>query len=76
LCVSFDLVDHGSRWGYTVQALNQLRHPVALSEALDVLLRAMRPTLYHCIAIAIKIASSLPAFFVAIDLLFPTTITK
>ena len=37
-------------------------HPVALCEALDVLHRAMRLTLYRCIAMAIKIASDSPAF--------------
>ena len=40
---------------------------VALSEALDVLHRAMCPTLYCRIRMAIKIASDLPAFFVVID---------
>jgi hypothetical protein len=76
LCVSFELVDHGGCWGYMAQALNQWWHPVALSEALDVLHWVMCPASYRCIAMAIKIASSLPAFFVAIDLLLSTTIAK
>jgi hypothetical protein len=49
---------------------------VASSEALDVLHRVMRPALYRCIAMAIEIAIDLPAFFVAVDLLSPTTIAK
>ena len=59
-----------------MQALNQFWHPVASSEALDVLHRAMHPALYRCIAMAIKIASNLSAFFVAVDLLSPTTIAE
>jgi len=58
------------------QALDQWRHPVALSEALDVLYWAMRPTLYRRIRMAIKIASDLPAFFVIADSLLPTNIAK
>ena len=38
-------------------------HPVAPSEAMDVLYRAMRPTSYRRIRMAIKIVSNLPAFF-------------
>jgi hypothetical protein len=62
LCVSFKFVDHDSRQGNTAQALDRWQHPVALSEALDVLHWAMRPTSHRCIAMAIKIASDLPAF--------------
>jgi hypothetical protein len=58
------------------QALAQWRHPVASNEALDMLYRAMRPASYRCIAMAIKIAIDLPAFFVAVDSLSPTTIAK
>jgi hypothetical protein len=76
LCVSFKFVDHGGRQGNTAQVLDRWRHPVALSEALDVLHRAMRPTSHRCIAMAIKIASDSPAFFVAVDSLSPTTIAK
>jgi hypothetical protein len=59
-----------------MQALDQWWHPVASSEALDVLHWAMGPALYRCIAIAIEIAIDLPAFFIAVDLLSPTTIAK
>jgi hypothetical protein len=76
LCYFNEFVDHGGRRGDTAQALARWLHPVASSEAQDVIHRAMRPALYHCIAMAIKIASDSPAFFVAIDLLSPTTIAK
>jgi len=49
---------------------------VALSEAPDVLHREMHPALHRCIAMAIEIAIDLPAFFVAVNLLSPTTIAK
>jgi hypothetical protein len=60
LCYFNKFVDHGGRQGDMVQAISRLRHPVASSEALDVLYWVMRPALYHCIAMAIKIASNLP----------------
>jgi len=44
------------------QALAQWRHPLASSEALDVLHRAMRLALYRCIAMANEIVVDLPAF--------------
>ena len=50
--------------------------PVASSKALDVLHQAMRPALYRCIAMTIKIASNLPAFFVILDSLSPNIIAK
>ncbi len=59
-----------------MQALDQWRHPVASSEALDVLYREMRPASYRCIAMAIEIAIDSPAFFVAVDSFSPTTIAK
>jgi hypothetical protein len=74
LCCFNEFVDHGGRRGDTAQALAQWLHPVALSEALDVLHRAMRPALYRCIAMAIKIVVDLPAFFVSSILLLATTI--
>ena len=57
LCVLFEFVDHGGRRGDTAQALARWRHPVASSEALDVLQlhRAMRLASYRCIAMAIEI---------------------
>jgi hypothetical protein len=48
----------------------------ASSDALDVLHREMRPTLYRFIDLAIETASNLPAFFVAVHLLLPTTIAE
>jgi hypothetical protein len=61
LCVLFKFVDHGRCRGSTAQALAQWRHPVASSEALDVLYQAMCPASYHCIAMAIEIVVDLPA---------------
>jgi hypothetical protein len=46
------------------QALARWWHPVASSEALDVLHRAMRPTSYRRICMVIKTASDFPVFFV------------
>jgi hypothetical protein len=76
LCVLVKFVDHGGHQGNTAQALARWRHPVASSEALYVLYWSMRPALYRCIAMAIEIAIDLPAFFVAVDSLSPTTIAK
>jgi hypothetical protein len=76
LCCFNEFVDHGGRRGNTAQALTRWLHPVASSEALDVIHRVMRPASYHCIAMAIKIAIDSPAFFVAVDLLSPTKIVK
>jgi hypothetical protein len=59
-----------------MRALNRWRHPVASSEALDVLYRAMRPASYRCIAMAIEFAINSPDFFVAVDSFSPTTIAK
>jgi hypothetical protein len=76
LCVLFEFFDHGGRRGDTAQTLARWRHPVASNEALDMLYREMRPASYRCIAMAIEIAIDLPAFFVAVDSLSPTTIAK
>jgi hypothetical protein len=76
LCVLFEFFDHGGRRGDTAQALARWRHPVASSEALDMLYRAMCPVSYRCIAMAIEIAIDLPAFFVAVVSLSPITIAK
>jgi len=58
------------------QAIDRWWHPVASSEALDVLHRAMCPMLFRRICMAIEIASDLPTFFVVVDSLLPTTIAK
>jgi hypothetical protein len=76
LCVLFEIVNHGGRRGNLAQALARWRHPVASSEALDVLHRAMRLASYCCIAMAIEIASDSSAFFVVVDSLLPTTMAK
>jgi hypothetical protein len=49
---------------------------VALSEALDVLHRAMHPTSYRCIVMAIEIASNSPSFLSSPISLLPTTAAK
>jgi hypothetical protein len=43
-----------------MQALNQWQHPVASSEAPDMLYWSMRPASYRCIAMAIEIAIDSP----------------
>ena len=50
-----------------VQALARWQHPVASSEALDVLNRAMRPALYRRIRMTIKTGSKFPDFVVIVD---------
>jgi len=69
-------VDHGGRRGNTAQALARWRHPVASSEARDVLHRAMRPASRHRIRMAIEITSNLPACFVVDNSLLHTNIAK
>jgi hypothetical protein len=59
-----------------MRELDRWRHPVPLSEALDMLYWSMRPATYRCIAMAIEIAIYSPAFFVAVDSFLPTTIAK
>jgi hypothetical protein len=66
----------GGRRGDMAEALAQWRHPVASSEALDVLYRAMRPASYRCIAMAIKNASDLPSFLSSPISFLPTTVAK
>jgi len=65
LCVLIEFVDHGSRRGNTAQALARWQHPLASSEALDVLHQAMRLVPYRCIAMAIEIVIDLPAFLLS-----------
>jgi len=75
LCVLFEFVDHGGRRGDTAQTLARWRHPVASSEALDVLHREMRLTSYRCIAMAIEIVVDLPAFLLSPISSLATTIS-
>jgi hypothetical protein len=58
-----------------MQALGRWRHPVASIEALDMLHRAMRITLYRCITMATEIVVNLPALSVSSISLFATTIS-
>jgi hypothetical protein len=74
LCCFNKFVDHGGRRGNTAQALARWQHPVASSEALDVLYWGMRPASYRCIAMAVKIASDLPSFLSSPISLSPTTV--
>jgi hypothetical protein len=67
LCVFNVFINHGSLWGNTAQALAQWQHPVASSEARDVLHWAMRPASYRRIRMLIKITSTFPAFFIVVD---------
>jgi hypothetical protein len=76
LCCFNKFVDRGGRQGNTAQALAWWRHPVASSEALDVLYWEMRPASYHCITMAIEIASNLPSFLLSPIKLLPTTVAK
>jgi len=76
LCLPFNCIEHGGHLGDTTQALARWWHPVAWSEALDVLHWVVCPTLYRHVYMAIKIARDLPALFVVTHLLVPTTIAK
>jgi len=72
---STEIVDHGGRRGDAMQALARWRHPVALSEALDVLHRAICPESYHRIRMAIEIFIDLPEFFIALISLLATILS-
>jgi len=56
-------VNHGGQWGDAAQALTQLQHPVASSEARDVLHQEMRPALHCRIRMGIKTAGDLHVYF-------------
>jgi hypothetical protein len=75
LCCFNEFVNHDGWRGNTAQALARWRHPVASSEALDVLHRAMHPTSHRRIRMVIKIVVDLPAFFVSSISLLATTIS-
>jgi hypothetical protein len=62
MCCFNKFIDHGGYQGNTAQALARWWHPVALSEAWDVLHRAMRRASYRRIRMAIEIASDSPTF--------------
>ena len=59
-----------------MQALAQWRHPVASSEALDVLHGAMHPASHRHIRMVVEILLDLPAFFVMSISLLATTIDQ
>jgi hypothetical protein len=69
-------VHHSGRRGDTLQALARWWHPVASSEALNVLHQAMHPASYRCIAMAFEIASDSPAFLLPSISLSPTAVAK
>ncbi len=72
----FEIVDHDSHRGNTVQALARWRHLVALHEATDALNWAMCPTSHRHICMVIKIASILLAFSIIADYLFAHKLSK
>ena len=65
-CVFKEFVDHGGRQGNAAQALTQWQHPLASSEARNVLHRAMRSASHRRIRMAIEIVSIWRVFFVAV----------
>ena len=76
LCCFNKFVGHGGHRGDRAQALARWGHPLASSEALNVLYWAMRPALYRCIAMAIEIVSNLPSFLLSPISLSPTTVAN
>jgi hypothetical protein len=73
--ISTEIVDLGGRRNDAMRALAQWWHPLASSEALVVLHRAMRPASHRRIRMVVKIVIELPAFFVASISLLATTIS-
>jgi hypothetical protein len=63
VCFQKKIVDHGGCWGNTAQALAHWWHPVASSEAQDVLHWEICPASYRPIRMATEIASDLLVFF-------------
>jgi hypothetical protein len=57
-----EIDDHSIRQGNTGRIIARWRHPVASSEALDVLHRAMRSALHRHIVMAIEMARKGGAF--------------
>jgi hypothetical protein len=64
---STKIVDHGCCRSDPIGTLARWWHPLASSEARDLLHRAMHPASYCRIRKVIKIASDSPAFFVILD---------
>ena len=76
LSVLFEIVGHGGCRGNAMQAFARWRHPLALSEALDVLHWAMCPASHRHTRMVVEIVVDLPAFFVALILFLATIIDK
>jgi hypothetical protein len=72
---STKIVDHGGRRGNAMRALARWQNPLASSEALVVLHRAMRPALHCRIRMVVEMVADLPAFFAASILLLATNIS-
>ena len=62
--------DLGGRRANTAQALAQRRHPVASSEAQNVLNWAMCPAWHRHIPMAMEMAGRLHVFYVIVDSMF------
>jgi hypothetical protein len=69
------IINHGGRRGASMRALARWQHPVASSEALNVLHRLICPASHRRIRMVIEIVVNLPAFFVASISLLATTIS-
>ena len=65
---STEIVDHGGRRGNAMRALARWQHPLASSEALVVLHRAMRPASYRRIRMVVEIVVNLPISLLAINI--------
>ena len=72
---STKIIDHGGRRGNAMGELTQWRHPVASSDALDVLHQAMHHAWNCRIRVVIEIVVNLPALCVASILLLAATIS-
>jgi hypothetical protein len=62
-----EFTNHGCQEAMRHRHLPQWWHPLASSEARDVIHQAMRPVLHHRIHMVIKIASNFTTFFVVVD---------
>ena len=71
-----EIVNHDGHRGDAMQAHTQWQHPVASNEALNVLHQAISPVSHRRIRMGIETDSNLPAFFVVVNSLLPTTIVK
>jgi len=73
--ISTEINDHGGRRSDAMRALVQWQHPLASSEALVVLHRAMRPASNRRIRMVVEIVVDLPAFLLSPISLLATTIS-